>query len=124
MAPRREHTRIIVIFRSWRDSSGMIQAPARIRGIGAADDGSASLRAVPRPSILRRALAIAATACLLANLAAAGVQVYASPHDVEPLQPGAHVPTVAVESIDGEIIDLASLVRESGALLVFFRGGW
>jgi len=72
----------------------------------------------------RLAAIVVAGACLIAPLAAAGVEVHASPHDVEPLQPGARVPTVAVESIDGEIVDLASLVREQGALLVFFRGGW
>jgi peroxiredoxin len=43
---------------------------------------------------------------------------------VEPLAPGARVPSVRVQTLLGEPVDLADLVREQGALLVFYRGGW
>jgi hypothetical protein len=50
--------------------------------------------------------------------------VYASASEVEPLAPGSRVPSVRVETPRGEPVDVADLVRESGALLVFYRGGW
>ena len=75
-------------------------------------------------SLLRRV----GIATLLALLAATGAQaegrVYASPDAVEPLAVGARVPSVQVTSVGGERVDLRALVRERGALLVFYRGGW
>jgi peroxiredoxin len=50
--------------------------------------------------------------------------VYATAAEVEPLQPGSRVPSASVTSVKGETVDLAELVRERGALLVFYRGGW
>lgn len=43
---------------------------------------------------------------------------------VVPLAPGAKVPSVSVQTVQGDPVDLAALVREQGALLVFYRGGW
>ena len=74
--------------------------------------------------LIQMTLVSAMVAIVAGGAQGAGTAVHASPHDVEPLQPGARVPTVAVESVHGELVDLAELVRESGALLVFFRGGW
>jgi peroxiredoxin len=34
------------------------------------------------------------------------------------------VPSVSVQAVDGSTIDLSKLVSKSGALLVFYRGGW
>ena len=77
---------------------------------------------------LRRAtriLAFGAVAVLIAHGARADrTEVFGSPYDIEPLQPGARVPTVAVETVHEELVDVAGLVRETGALLVFYRGGW
>ena len=56
--------------------------------------------------------------------ARAGDRVYATAAEVEPLQPGSRVPSASVTSVKGETVDLAELVRERGALLVFYRGGW
>ena len=39
-------------------------------------------------------------------------------------EPGAAVPSVNVRALDGSSVDLSKLVRTSGALLVFYRGGW
>jgi hypothetical protein len=50
--------------------------------------------------------------------------VYASPEAVQPLEIGSVVPSVEVRTVSGAAVDLASVVRESGALLVFYRGGW
>lgn len=50
--------------------------------------------------------------------------VHDSPEAVQPLQPGARVPSATVRRVTGESLDLASLVSERGAMLVFYRGGW
>jgi hypothetical protein len=72
-----------------------------------------------------RMLAIGvATALITGGAYGSDTSVHASPHEVAPLQPGARVPTVALETLQGDLVDLAELVRESGALLVFYRGGW
>jgi peroxiredoxin len=47
-----------------------------------------------------------------------------SPQDVCPLLPGTPVPDVTVQAIDGSQVNLADLVRESPAIIVFYRGGW
>ncbi|MBW2494478.1 MAG: hypothetical protein JRE43_06970 [Deltaproteobacteria bacterium] len=61
---------------------------------------------------------------LIAGLAAAANSVYPSAEAAQPLQPGASVPSVNVRAVDGSTVDLAKLVSKSGALLVFYRGGW
>lgn len=65
---------------------------------------------------------------LLALLAAAGARaegpIYPAPEAVRPLQPGSSVPSVLVRPVRGDPVDLAERVRERGALLVFYRGGW
>ena len=74
---------------------------------------------------LLRCLRIATAVALLGAAAAqAGGRVYASPEEVEPLAVGARVPSVQVTSVSGERIDLREVVRDHGALLVFYRGGW
>lgn len=50
--------------------------------------------------------------------------VYPDAASARPLEVGASVPSAQVASVDGKRIDLADLTRESGALLVFYRGGW
>lgn len=61
---------------------------------------------------------------LIAGLATAADPVYPSAEAAQPLQPGAPVPSVSVRAVDGSTVDLSELARESGALLVFYRGGW
>ena len=61
---------------------------------------------------------------LIAGLATAADPVYPSAEAAQPLQPGASVPSVSVHAADGSTVDLAKLTRKSGALLVFYRGGW
>ena len=51
-------------------------------------------------------------------------RVFESAADVEPLAVGAQVPAVTVKTVKGAPVDLASLVKDRGALLVFYRGGW
>ena len=63
---------------------------------------------------------LVATACT----AEADRRVYDSPAAVEPLAPGQRVPQAPVLRLEGESVDLAELVRERGALLVFYRGHW
>jgi len=67
-----------------------------------------------------------ATAVLLlaTGAARAGDRVYPTPNAVEPLAPGTRVPSARVETVRGDPVDLAEVVRNHGALLVFYRGGW
>jgi hypothetical protein len=58
------------------------------------------------------------------ELVAAEPRAYPSAEAVKPLAVGADVPSVSVRTVAGELVDLASLVAERGALLVFYRGGW
>ena len=51
-------------------------------------------------------------------------RVYDDAASVEPLPPGSRVPAVRVRSVDSEPVELSRLVRDRGALLVFYRGGW
>ena len=74
-----------------------------------------------------RVLAIAAAAAL--SLLAAGTphaagRVHSSPEAVQPLAPGQQVPKVDVRTVRGKRVGLADALKESGALLVFYRGGW
>jgi len=50
--------------------------------------------------------------------------IHPTAKSVRPLGVGEGLPTLPVESLDGEAVDLSTLFRESGALLVFYRGGW
>ena len=59
-----------------------------------------------------------------ANSASAEPGVAASPEAVVPLGPGRKVPSATVRTVGGEAVDIADLTRDSGALLVFYRGGW
>ena len=47
-----------------------------------------------------------------------------SPEAAVPRAPGQVVPSASVQTVTGESVDLADLVRDEGALLVFYRGGW
>jgi len=66
----------------------------------------------------------AAGLILIAGLATAERPVYPNAEAAQPLQPGAAVPSVSVRAVDGSTVDLSKLVSKSGALLVFYRGGW
>ena len=61
---------------------------------------------------------------LIAGLATAENPVYPSAEAAQPLQPGATVPSVSVRAVDRSAADLSKLVSKTGALLVFYRGGW
>ena len=67
---------------------------------------------------------MAAALLVTAGSALAEGRVYSSAEAVKPLAPGATVPSARVESLDGDPVDLAEVVRDRGALLVFYRGGW
>ncbi len=61
---------------------------------------------------------------LVTGYAFAGDRVYPAADAVEPLAVGAQVPRAVVETVKGAPADLMELVGDSGALLVFYRGGW
>ena len=66
----------------------------------------------------------AAGLLLIAGLACTADPVYPNAEATRPLQPGASVPSVGVRALDGSAADLSKLVSDTGALLVFYRGGW
>lgn len=75
------------------------------------------------PALL--AIPAAAVVLLLAACAVETVdRVYGTADAVQPLAPGSQVPPVHVVTLRGEAIDLAKQLRDHGALLVFYRGGW
>ena len=57
-------------------------------------------------------------------LGASAQTAHRSPESVVPLAPDQVVPSAGVRTVGGEPVDLADLVRDEGALLVFYRGGW
>jgi hypothetical protein len=59
-----------------------------------------------------------------ASVAAAADRVYPTAEAVEPLAAGSSVPSVTVSTVGGAPVDLSKVVRDRGALLVFYRGGW
>ena len=79
------------------------------------------MQSIQHPS---RAAAAALLALLLASGAGAADRVYPNPEGVEPLATGTRVPSVRVETVGAKPVDLAELVRDRGALLVYYRGGW
>ncbi len=72
------------------------------------------------PSAAVWAVALAATLAMAASAQTA----YPSPEAAVPRAAGQVVPSARVQSVTGESVDLADLVRDEGALLVFYRGGW
>ena len=72
------------------------------------------------------AVAVLGAVALGAALAdgASAQTAHASPQAAVPLTPGQVVPSASVRTVNGEPADLADLVRDEGALLVFYRGGW
>ena len=54
----------------------------------------------------------------------AAAEVFPSAEAVEPLGVGSAVPEAKVRTVAGEAVDLAARLRDRGALLVFYRGGW
>lgn len=50
--------------------------------------------------------------------------VAVSAEQTQPLSIGAKVHTVLLKTVDGQIADLADLIREKPTVLVFYRGGW
>ena len=82
-----------------------------------------------------RAMRLAGTVLPLLAFATAGIlvqtgtaaadnRVYPTAEAVEPLAPGSRVPAVKVETVKGDPVDLVETLRDRGALLVFYRGGW
>lgn len=61
---------------------------------------------------------------LVSGISAAESVVYPNAEATKPLQAGASVPSACVQTVEGESLDLASTLRGTGALLVFYRGGW
>ena len=74
--------------------------------------------------VMAAALFVGLPSTLVAGKPRAPDRVYPNPESVEPLAVGAAVPSARILTIDGDEVDVADLVQERGALLVFYRGGW
>ena len=66
----------------------------------------------------------AVLALVCAGAVDAGDRVYPNAKAVKPLSAGAQVPSARIKTVAGDPVDLAHLVQDRGALLVFYRGGW
>lgn len=51
-------------------------------------------------------------------------QLPKNPEDAQPLPVGEKVPDVNVKTIDGNLVNLATLLKLKPTILVFYRGGW
>ena len=71
-----------------------------------------------------RTILAASLALLLAGPVLGEGVVYDQPESVKPLVPGSAVPAARLQTVAGEPLALPDLVRDEGALLVFYRGGW
>ena len=71
-----------------------------------------------------RAVAWAVALATAPALGAFAQTVHPAPEAVVPLAAGQVVPSASVRTVTGQAVDLADLVRDEGALLVFYRGGW
>ena len=78
----------------------------------------------PVPSRRSRVACLVGLALLALPALADEQPIHDSAEAVQPLQPGTRVPGAELRSVSGEAVDLAALVAERGALLVFYRGGW
>jgi peroxiredoxin len=56
--------------------------------------------------------------------ASAAMRIAASAADATPLQKGAIVPDVTVQTVDGKSVALRSVLAEKPTVLVFYRGFW
>jgi hypothetical protein len=72
----------------------------------------------------RRCVPWVAALALCAASAWAADRTYPDAESVQPLPVGATIPAATVRTIAGDPVELATRVRERGALLVFYRGGW
>ena len=96
-----------------------------LRLVGSEGRPSASLRRMNFALHAARLVCWLATATLLsAGIARAGDRIHPAPEAVEPLAAGTRVPSAEVQTLAGGTVNLAEIVRDHGALLVFYRGGW
>ena len=51
-------------------------------------------------------------------------RVPARPGETTPLEPGARLPQVEIETVEGQAFDLGAAASESPQILIFFRGTW
>ena len=54
----------------------------------------------------------------------AGPTVAQSAEEICPLLPGAKLPQVTLQRIDGSELDLTEAVGRKPSILIFYRGGW
>ncbi len=47
-----------------------------------------------------------------------------SPLDVCPLLTGTAIPQVTLRTVEDEVFDLNSAIKQQPSVLVFYRGGW
>ncbi len=73
-------------------------------------------------NIILGACALAATAAFAGG--DDGKPIPTSATDVTPLPVGAQIPSILLQTVGGEPVDLGAAVRENPSVLIFYRGGW
>ncbi|QDS86013.1 Thiol-disulfide oxidoreductase ResA [Rosistilla ulvae] len=73
---------------------------------------------------LRLSLGLAAILSCSALATADDAAIASDATQTKPLEVGAALPDVAVKSVDGKPVSIASLHKDKPVVLVFFRGGW
>ncbi|MEM1248367.1 MAG: hypothetical protein AAGK22_18470 [Acidobacteriota bacterium] len=79
---------------------------------------------VRKAPVLSRTLATLLLVFAFALPSSAANDAANSASEVQPLLVGTTIPSVTVQTIDGEPIDLLEDARKKPSILVFYRGGW
>ena len=78
--------------------------------------------------VIRKNLFLIAVCALLAvvpgGVLRAESEVAQSAEEICPLLPGAKLPAVTLQRIDGSDLNLAEAVGRKPSILIFYRGGW
>ena len=62
--------------------------------------------------------------CVVSAAVFAAENVADAPEAAKPLQKGATIPDVTLQTVEGEDVKLREVVAEKPAALIFYRGGW
>ena len=79
---------------------------------------------VLKPLGLSQCLATLLLVFAFALPASAANDAASSASEVQPLLVGTTIPSVTVQTVDGQPIDLLEDARKKPSILVFYRGGW
>lgn len=88
------------------------------------NSNSSVARSAGRRVVALAAIVLSLAIAFTASHAATQGEVFANAESVQPLATGAMTPSAMVKTVTGEAVDLREVLKSTGALLVFYRGGW